>query len=173
MKASRDCTYGDQSIFRSQDICSTPRRKRTNSVSWQEKQQPTVFDKNHTWVEVPSKRKCHNLGAFHSAHNRQVTFVQVEDPWAPDNDTIADAEEGDTDRGTDAGVENGVSGCHEMSDYGSVQSHSLQHAPTLEAPQENAPPIYPAENFDLDPLNRVISSHLLRHFQQGPGQWSV
>lgn len=173
IKASRDCTYGDQSIFRSQDICSTPRRKRTRSVNWQEKQQPTVFNEDHTWVEVPTKRKCQNPNAFYSAHNRQVTFVQVEDPWAPDNDTIADAEEDDTDRRTDAGVENRDPDRHELSDYGSVHSQSLQHVPTLDAPQEYASPIYPVENFDLDPVSRVIASHLMRHFQQGPGQWSV
>lgn len=101
----------------------------------------------------------------------KLTFVQVEDPWAPDNETITDAEEGDTDRGTDTGVENTNSGRHEMSDYGSVQSHSLQYAPALDAPQENTPPIYSAENFDLDPFDRVITSHLVQHFQQGPGQW--
>lgn len=170
MKASRDCTFADQSIFRSQ----TPRRKQTTRVSWSGKQQPDVFDEDHRWVEVPSKRKCHNLSAFHSAHNRPVTFVQVEDPWAPDNDdTIADTKEGDMDRGTDIGVENADFGRHEMSDYGSIQPHSLQHAPTLDAPQENTPPVYPPENFDLDPFNRVIASHLLRHFQQGPGRWYV
>lgn len=120
-----------------------------------------------------SKRKCHNLSAFYSAHNRSVTFVQVEDPWAPDDDTIVDAQEYNTDRGTDTGVENADSGYHEMSDYGSVQSPSFQRAAALDAPQENTPPIYPSENLDLSPFNRVIASHLLRHFQQGPGQWYV
>lgn len=140
MKASRDCTYAEQSIFRSQDIRSTPRRKRANSASWQEEQHPTMFGENHTWVEVPSKRKCHNLSAFYSAHNRSVTFVQVEDPWAPDDDTIVDAQEYNTDRGTDTRVENADSGYHIMSDYGSVQSPSFQRAAALDAPQENTPP---------------------------------
>lgn len=131
MKASRDCTYGGQSLFRSQTL-----RHKLTRVSWRYKQQPPVFNEDHIWVKVPNKRKCQNLSAFHFAHVRQVTFVQVEDAWAPDNETITDAEEGDSDRGTDAGVENTDSGRHKMSDYGSVQSHSLQYAPALDAPQE-------------------------------------
>lgn len=56
IKASRDCVYGDRSIFRSQEIGSTPGRKRRKRD--RRGSEPTLIEENRTWVEVPTERKC-------------------------------------------------------------------------------------------------------------------
>ncbi|KAL2822257.1 hypothetical protein BDW59DRAFT_103814 [Aspergillus cavernicola] len=147
IKASRGCVYGDRSIFRSQEISSTPGRKRAKRNRQEE--EVTAFEEDHTWVNVPT----------------EISFVRVEDSWAPDNsrtaqdgETTVDAEERDEDRGTDGAP---------------FRTSSLDHAPIIghSTPRADASPVDCAEAADIDRFEKVLISCMLRHFKEGPGQW--
>ncbi|KAJ5331534.1 hypothetical protein N7476_001317 [Penicillium atrosanguineum] len=161
-KASRECTYGESSIFRSQKIGSTPGRKRRKR-NLRENVPPTI-EESPTWVDVPT----------------ELSFVQIEDPWAPDSSKVV--KDGETAIGTEeAHVDgeqyptgaNDLSVHHEAPESVHFEPSPLHHAPILDhsTPREDTSTVQVGEEFDIDIFDKVLVSYLLRHFKQGPGQW--
>ena len=61
-KSSRDCVYGEQSVFRSQEFDSSPDRKRRRTGTQREVQ--AVSREETTWVDLPSERKFYSTVYF-------------------------------------------------------------------------------------------------------------
>ncbi|KAJ5090815.1 hypothetical protein N7532_009499 [Penicillium argentinense] len=169
VKASRECTYGDQHIFRSQPIHSTPRRKRKDRRSVQQDESP-VFEEGHTWLEVPS----------------ELTFVQIEDPWAHDNAGVEkypryvsyredDVNDDDQNNDTDIGEQTNFSSHYATPGFVSMHASPIPYVPSLDTPHKSASPAYSesANHSEFDIFDKVVISYLVRHFKEGPGQWCV
>ncbi|KAE8422600.1 hypothetical protein BDV36DRAFT_210219 [Aspergillus pseudocaelatus] len=156
IKASRGCAYGEQSIFRSQEISSTPDRvvRRANRSR-----------EATTWVNLPT----------------EFTFVHVGEPWDEESsrvtearDATADSEDhGAIDGTREASEENQALESHPVAHDILAATPSLHHTPITAhyTPREHASPDVDANRSESEPLENVLVSYLLRHFKQEPGQW--
>ncbi|CEJ55703.1 hypothetical protein PMG11_01942 [Penicillium brasilianum] len=155
IKASRDCAYGDRSIFRSQEVGSTPDRVVRRATRSRE---------STTWVDLPA----------------QFTFVQVRDPWDEESSRVAEARDatadsednGIIDRTREASEENRALESHPIAHDILAATSSFHHTPITAhcSPREHASPVF-GTNRSQEPLENVLIAYLLRHFKQEPGQW--
>ncbi|KAJ6008296.1 hypothetical protein N7540_012272 [Penicillium herquei] len=168
IKASRDCIYGERSIFRSQEIVLTPKskRKRPNHDEQQDLASGSQ-DRTASWIELPT----------------EFTFVHAEDPCDDERsrlmgtgEEIVEADRRDTVGPVIAGEEDEVTSSPQNPHILSVTPHSFNHISSTAAhytPQEVGSSVSSPIRAESDPFEKVLVSYLIRHFKQGPGQWYV
>lgn len=113
-----------------------------------------------------------------------MTFVQIQDPYAHDSLTQLQEDGASADeiaddncprlenQGTNSGIQNGDTSAYEAPGEDSAQTATLHYTSTPDTPHHGDYSVYNArDTTEID--QNVIASHLLRHFKESPGQWSV
>ncbi|KAJ5702035.1 hypothetical protein N7488_009583 [Penicillium malachiteum] len=163
IKSSRDCSYGERSIFRSQEIVLTPvsKRQRPNHDEPQELASAPQ-DRTTNWVELPT----------------EFTFIQAEDP-CDDEGTGTGEEAVETDRRDTVGPvitgeDEEISSSPQNPYLVSVTPQSFNQIASTTGhytPRELVSSVSSPIRTESDPFEKVLVSYLIRHFKQDPGQW--
>ncbi|KAH7242624.1 hypothetical protein BKA59DRAFT_494853 [Fusarium tricinctum] len=144
MRSFSGC-YSKRSVFRPFQTCSGATRKRSrgdeslDSIDVQD-----VFEEDHVWLEVPD----------------ELQFVNIEDPYAEQHDTIVDDDDAEETPQLLTNSEDLWAAEEQTSFVVEEETYAA-----------NIEPEHSPEPVDNHVTSRLATLHLIKHYKEGPGTW--
>ncbi|CAG7922011.1 unnamed protein product [Penicillium olsonii] len=200
VKADRECRFEERSIFRNHNVASPIRESRRRCRGRKRKSRDTAEElEDQTWVEVPSEltfiqvedpyspegESALQNNNFENEESNDVPAGESEEAQAGDSSTPRSSHES----GIRLPQSNSI--LHQQIELDpnlascGDQPHGYPNRPLFSSPGWRTPATnFTAEtpasigvsnstpkNFSRHADSKVIVSHMLRHFKEGPGQW--